>query len=261
MTITTESMGTAGNVQGYGDAHGDIADVAFYVAACQLEALDGELTFNIGQLKVIAEIKKAYRERIARINDWLADMKDDKVKIPADEARKTSFEGGSLDGDPAAVDEGSLTGSEKYSLVDENGDAVRSDVGIMPDGRMIESGENPFDPSGNPLHWRPESSMLNGTVPDGIPRWGAPVKGDEAFVREMAQEHPGSVVMVEVSRKELENEVSRLQGKLDDLATDGELQLLAINRLLSRRNQAMQLASNIMSSTHQSAMGIIANIK
>ena len=261
MTITTESMGTAGNVQAYGDAHGDIADVAFYVAACQLEALDGELNFNIGQLKVISEIKKAYRERIARINDWLADMKDDKVKIPADEARKLSFEGGSLDGDPAAVDEGNLTDSEKYSLVDENGDTVRSDVGITPDGRMIESGESPFDMSVPMMPRRPEMVMVTSTLPDSIPRWGAPIKGDEGFVREMAKEHPGSVVMVEVGRKELENEVSRLQGKLDDLATDGELQLLAINRLLSRRNQAMQLASNIMSSTHQSAMGIIANIK
>jgi hypothetical protein len=261
MTITTESMGTAGNVQDYGDAHGDIADVAFYVAACQLEALDGELNFDIGQLKVIAEIKKAYRERIAQINDWLADMKDDKVKVPADQARKMSFEGGSVDGDPVAVDEGSLTDSEKYSLVDENGEGVTSDAGVMPDGRVIEPGESPFDLSGPRMPWRPEIAMATSTLPDSIPRWGAKIKGDEAFVREMAQDHPGSVVMVEVSRKELENEVSRLQGRLDDLATDGELQLLAINRLLSRRNQAMQLASNIMSSTHQSAMGIIANIK
>jgi hypothetical protein len=37
--------------------------------------------------------------------------------------------------------------------------------------------------------------------------------------------------------------------------------MLGLNRLLGRRTQILQLTSNIMSSTHQTAMAMIANLK
>ena len=48
---------------------------------------------------------------------------------------------------------------------------------------------------------------------------------------------------------------------MDNLGADGEMGMLNLNRLLSRRSQVLQLTSNVMSSVHQTAMGIIANIK
>ena len=79
----------------------------------------------------------------------------------------------------------------------------------------------------------------------------------------IVEESPESYshVWVKVDRKEVETEIARLQGKLDELSGEGEIGLLAINRLLGKRSQALQLASNVMSSAHQGAMGIIANIK
>jgi len=66
---------------------------------------------------------------------------------------------------------------------------------------------------------------------------------------------------VQVSREDIETEIARLQGKLDELSGTGEIELLAINSLLGKRSQALQLASNIMSSSNAAAMGIIANLK
>ncbi|MFH1435134.1 MAG: hypothetical protein ABIJ56_05425 [Pseudomonadota bacterium] len=87
----------------------------------------------------------------------------------------------------------------------------------------------------------------------------------EATTREQQIENalsmPDYKVFVEVDKAELEAMMSRIQGKLEDLGSDSSLELLDINRSLSRRNQVLQLASNIMSSSNQSAMGIIANIK
>jgi len=238
MTIMTEGIG---NVQGCGyaaDPGGDIGDLAFFIAAYQLQSLDEELRESVGQIKVIGEVKKAYRERLVQIRDWLASEKDGKVRIPADEARKLSYEAGGLESAPQAVDQGPLDEKAAYSLVDENGEMIKITLKM-------------------PIAY--EVMVPN---PDGVPeRITIPAVGLEDQIRAQAAEHPGSTVMVELKKETLENEVSRLEGILADLNSDGEIQLLNINRLLSRRNQAMQLSSNIMSSTHQTAMGVISNIK
>jgi hypothetical protein len=239
MTITTESIG---NVQGGGypiDAGGDIGDLAFAIAAYQLQSLDEELCENMGRIKIIGEIKKAYRERLAQIREWLESEKDGKVLVPADEARKLEYGSGGLDGAPEALDGGPLDGkADRYYLVDENGDKIRI-------------------PLQDRFEWR--DGVLIDTGHSG--RGFADAQGTEGMIRALAEHYPGSTVMVELKKETLENEVSRIEGILGDLNSDGEIQLLNINRLLSRRNQAMQLASNIMSSTHQTAMGVISNIK
>lgn len=242
MTITTESIGSVSGSVVAADFGGDIGDLAFAVAAYQLQSLDEELRASVGQIKIIGEIKKAYRERLVQIRDWLASEKDGKVLVPAEEARKLGYEAGGLASEPRAVDQGPLAENPEYCLVDENGEIVE----IAPKSPV----ENKV-PIPDPV-----------PIPVDLPRnIEFPARGSEDQIRALAGKHPGSTVMVELKKEALENEVSRIEGILADLNSDGEIQLLNINRMLSRRNQAMQLASNIMSSTHQTAMGVIANIK
>jgi len=228
--MTTDPIGTVGMNSDFYNPGGDIGDLAFAIAAYQLDSLDADLRNSVSGIKIIAELKKAYRARIDQVRQWLSSTDGDTVKIPTDEAKKLEF---SCSGDGGTIEaraEETIGSGNNFCLVDENGEVIKQKLKMGPDGIRF-----------SPVR--------------------IPVKGDEAFVREVAEMIPGSVVMVELRREDLEAELSRLQGKLDDLTGDGELQLLQINRLLSRRNQALQLASNIMSSTHQSSMGIISNIK
>ncbi|HEX6275504.1 MAG TPA: hypothetical protein VFZ53_20830 [Polyangiaceae bacterium] len=52
----------------------------------------------------------------------------------------------------------------------------------------------------------------------------------------------------------------RIQSKIDSLGKDDQLALIRINALSSDINQAAQLASNLLSSSNQTANGIIGNI-
>lgn len=240
MTITTESIG---GVQDGGypiDPGGDIGDLAFTIAAYQLQSLDDALRDSVGQIKIIGEVKKAYRERLAQIRDWLQSEKDGKVLVPAEEARKLSYEPGGEDGGPRAVDGGPLDDNARQCIVDENGNKTTLIMGI------------PIKYTTSIINSEGERELIEAT---------ATSTSLEEKLRAMQEEHPGATLMVELDREALENEISRLEGMLDDLNGDGEMQLLNINRLLSRRNQAMQLTSNVMSSMHQTAMGVIANIK
>jgi hypothetical protein len=239
MTMVTENIGSVGT-GGYAiDAGGDIGDLAFYIAAYQLQSLDGELCENMGRIKTIGEIKKAYRERLALIREWLESEKDGKVLVPADEAKKVCYEskgpGGAVE---AVAGEPLDENADRYFLVDENGDRIKM-------------------PLFNRFEWRDGELIDTGRTG----RTFVEAKGSQEHMQALSEHYPGSTVMVQLKKETLENEVSRLEGILGDLNSDGELQLLNINRLLSRRSQAMQLASNIMSSSHQTAMGIISNIK
>jgi chromosome segregation ATPase len=63
------------------------------------------------------------------------------------------------------------------------------------------------------------------------------------------------------TRKQVQDEIERLRRQLEDLGSSSELMLIDLNRLMSKRNEAIQLTSNILASTHQSAMAVIANFK
>lgn len=64
-----------------------------------------------------------------------------------------------------------------------------------------------------------------------------------------------------LTREEVEAEIDRIKSKLETLGSQSEIEMLHLNRQLGRRNQILQMTSNVLSSTHQSAMGIIANLK
>jgi|GEM_PF-5814879 len=226
------------------DPSGSVDDLAFAVAIYQIDQYGSDLENYVTGIKIISELKKAYNERLQKLKDYLvkADSDSDYITIPADEAEKIDYEWSDSSGGVVQNSDGELAEKDaKYSLVDENGNNVKILAKIEKQSVMMENDT---------------SSNLEGPVFEPIP-----VVGDENYVRQMQSQFPGSTVMVEVKREIFENEINRIQTKLDELGSNGEVQLLEINRALSKRNQALQLASNIMSSIHQSAMGIIQNIK
>ncbi|HOX43952.1 MAG TPA: hypothetical protein PK668_10140 [Myxococcota bacterium] len=70
-----------------------------------------------------------------------------------------------------------------------------------------------------------------------------------------------STVSATYTRKQVQDEIERLRRQLEDLGSSSEIMLIDLNRLMSKRNEAIQLTSNILASTHQSAMAVIANFK
>jgi prefoldin subunit 5 len=63
------------------------------------------------------------------------------------------------------------------------------------------------------------------------------------------------------TRKEVQEAIESLRRQIEDLSTSSEIMLIDLNRLMSRRNEAITLTSNILSTCHQSAMSVIANFK
>jgi hypothetical protein len=238
MTFSTDPVGGAYTDMSFFEPGGDVGDLAFAVAVYQLECYDAELEGNVNQIKIISELKKAYGERLQEVKDWLskADADSDTVLIPADEATKAEYEWSSEECKIIDRSSEKICGDDpEYLLVRDDGTVL----GKLLPGTTIDPETGKVDPPQVVVQCR-----IDGTS-ECIP----------------VEDCPDVTIMVEVKKEVLDNEVSRLQGKLDDLGSDGEIQLLAINRALGRRSQALQLASNIMSTAHQSAMGIIQNIK
>lgn len=228
MSIDVQHTAPVTHATGGWNGLGDMADVAFALAAYQLDALDSDLAMRLEGMKQLMEIKKAYRERISALQEALKELSgtDTKTWIEEDLARKSEF---AWDGSSGRVSgaSGDLIGDDRFRLVDEEGNGIAFRAFETERGLVVI-----------PAHYK----TLEGA-------------------REQAAAIPGSRVQVQVTRQDLETEIARLQGKLDELSGEGEIGLLAINRLLGKRNQVLQLASNVMSSSHQGAMGIIANIK
>ncbi len=201
----------------------DMGDIAFALAAYQLDALDGDIVARLEDMNRLTEIKKAYRERIASLSELVAgmDKATDTVELEGDLATKAEF---AFDLTTGKVGSSGTepVGQGEFVVTDGDGKLY---ISIGPEMRTSIS----FD-------------------------------SHDAAVA-FAAEHPGSEVHVLANRGDLENEIARLQGKLDDLSGEGEMGLLAINRLMGKRNQVMQLASNVLASSHQTAMGIIGNIR
>lgn len=204
--------------------YGDMGDIAFALAAYQMEALDGDIGDRLENLKKLTALKSAYREKIYQLRELLKDLDDpdDVVKLDGDSMNKASF---SVDpGTGEVVDTGTEPlGSGLYKVL--------LNVGGLPD-----------DPTAQPIY----AEFAFTSYEDAM---------------DVVEENPGSKLEVYADREDVENEIARLQGQMDALSGEGEMGLLAINRLLSKRNQALQLASNILGSQHQTAMGIISNIK
>jgi hypothetical protein len=247
-------QGVSGTAAATAAAHGDIVDISFAVALLQIETIDGEIGVRLTEMEHINELRKAYNERIDQVRTLLDGMTDGKAWVDRTELGRTDYAWASSSdggpGGPAALDGGSLASVDaRYRLVDADGNPV---------------------PLGAMLAWSEVEARARS---DGSPL--APLEIDRAFDMLTATELPadalptlegyaaahGGTIQVEVTREQAEREVARLQDCVDNLGTDGQMGMLQLNRLLSRRTEILQLTSNIMSSDHQTAMGIIANMK
>jgi hypothetical protein len=177
-------------------ADGDIGDLALEVALLQIETLDGSIRERLDAMKQLNDVRRAYRERIAELNQFLhnGDPSAETVGVPM--CREGSF--------------------------DYRYDRTAGETGR---GGVVEIGND------HP-------------APEGDPATGA-----------------YQLVAVATRRSVVEAEIDRLQARLDGLSSDGEIGMIQLNQTLSRRNQVIQLTSNVLASVHQSAMGIINNLR
>ncbi|HUU03519.1 MAG TPA: hypothetical protein VM425_18935 [Myxococcota bacterium] len=62
-------------------------------------------------------------------------------------------------------------------------------------------------------------------------------------------------------RQDVEAELEKLRGQLEDMNSSSSIMMIDLQRLMNKRNEASQLVSNIESKSNQTAMGIISNFK
>jgi hypothetical protein len=63
------------------------------------------------------------------------------------------------------------------------------------------------------------------------------------------------------TREQVDARIEDIRNQLEELNTASSIQLIDLNRLLNKRNEAIQLTSNVVSQSHQTAMSIISNFR
>ena len=269
---------TGGTIPGFGNGPIDSTDLAFQVMELQIEMLDGEINGRLGQMDQINGLRKAYNERMTSLREYLQDVKSGRIDVPVE-----LLESGRLEWDPAAND------GRGGAVMVSDGNPLRLGGGTLrvqqADGSYLTYAEIEAFRSRPPGHGEPgefartvhqrnpfrtgeegesteEAEAAGG---EGGPPAGAAKSSDFRTVTlEEAQamaEAFGGTVVASVTAEQLKGRIDVLQELSENLGTDAEVGMLSLNRLLSRRNQALQLASNVMAADNQTAMGIIANMK
>ncbi|NMC69655.1 MAG: hypothetical protein GYA57_06250 [Myxococcales bacterium] len=254
--MTIGSVGGTGSTTGIGQVSHDVGDIAFLVALLEVEMLDTEISGRLNEMKGLNAVRKAYNERIAELQRLVDQCAEDgQVEIPLSSAQRGSYvwdpEANGGTGGVVLRAEGDMMGTGEYSV-------HRADGSQACFGDLLDA-------------FNTVSPILVGDWLERFPRFMDPMdwvshRDDPIETRDPAKaqayaEMMGGTVMVTVTRDQLTGEMQTLRDKLDGLSSDAEIGMLGLNRLLSRRNQVLQLASNVMSSQHQTTMGIIANLK
>lgn len=238
---------------GAGQVSHDLGDIAFLVTLLEVETLDIDIGGRLTQMQQLNAVRKAYNERIAELQRLVDRCGEDKgAWVPSSSVGRPdlvwSQQANDGLGGVVPVDVGRAPmGSTSYSI-------------LLPDGSNALRGDvAPVDPA----DCGPPASEP-GT--EDVDSYADSLNGQDFRTTDLAEAQrlaveQGGQVAVWVTRDELAGELQVLRDKMDGLSSDAEIGMLGLNRLLSRRNQVLQLASNVMSSQHQTAMGLIANLK
>ena len=62
-------------------------------------------------------------------------------------------------------------------------------------------------------------------------------------------------------RIDVMNRIEEIRHQIEELNTSSKVMLIDLQRLLNKRNEAVQLVSNIEAKSHQTAQAVIANLK
>jgi hypothetical protein len=255
--MTVGSVGGMGSTTGVGQVSHDVGDIAFMVALLEVETLDTEIGGRLTQMQHLNAIRKAYNQRIAELQELIGRCDDDgNVEAPT-----SMLQRGEYVWDPAANDGAGgvvLRPDDRLSFGNGSYQIRDADGTYALVGEVRPVSPRAYDPA-------PVMSDAGCTGPSAEELAAEANRQpfrtrDRAEAERIAAERGGQAVTT-VSRDDLRSEMEALRDKADTLSSDAEIGMLGLNRLLSRRNQVLQLASNVMSSQHQTTMGIIANLK
>ena len=133
--------------------------------------------------------------------------------------------------------------AEKQGLID--------DIAKLQDA-IRDSGAKKDDDTVNVPGGMPDSVTGRNRTPSADAGADHPALSDSSDVHTMSEP---------VLRKDVEDAIETLRSKLEDLNTNSSVMLIDLQRLQNQRNEVVQLTSNIISKSHQTAMSVIANIK
>jgi hypothetical protein len=241
----------------------DPADLSFAVAVLQLQALDDEICARLVEMEQLNAVRKTMNDHVNVLRGYLQRLEDGKGWVPAEALAVAGYtwDASANDGagGPVAQTEGlgAALGDAQYRVRDADGSPLKlGEILDRPEGERAWAAWAAGRIFGFPAGELPVDAIMRET-------WAGRIDFQTASFEEaraMAEQRGGSVE-VQVTREQLQGRIDALLDGVENLGSDREIGMLGLNRLLSSRNQVLQLASNVMSSVHQTAMGIIANLK
>lgn len=240
----------------------DFGDVALAVAILQMETLDGEIVTRLREMQQLNEVRKAYTDRITELNAMMQSIGNRKEWVRADQNSRLDYEWDAQSGEVVARSGSGLGSQSKHQVTRSDGtDLTWRDIAEIAetdgDGTILDEMLAEYDRT------HPHGTWDVG--PDGETRIYPRDPFETPDAREAAQVADAAggevVTWTKVNKEAITAEIDRIRGTIDGLSSDTEIGMLKLNRLLNHRNQALQIASNVMSSSHQSAMAIINNLR
>ena len=223
------------NGMSWADSPVSIDDLAFIELMLTLEASDSAIMDKMREIRALQDRKSAISEEMGEINDLLK----------ASDAE---------DGDDWVIDQGKNEEAARSRHQNMRMRELEQQQGVVPPENLQEAvdleGEKMLVDTG--VVANPSSTTLGDLDDDQIRDMadgGSEAAKQEATRRGMYK------------KEDLDSRLDELQREFEDLNKSSELMLIDLNRLMQKRNQAVQLTTNIMQSCHQTAMGVIANFK
>lgn len=253
------------------DAAGDFDDLAFLDLLLCMQESDLALGDAMQRIRDLNRRKRALMDDIAlwekAIRDSGAKKDKDTVNVPGglpghpppgsretDAPAAADDSGSADDGDAPLVDTEEVTDPEPDQGLALDGD-VREAIGDAV--RLDHRQETPQAGPGrySSLEQRLEGGDEGGATadsPDGPGRAGrAPGTGDNSdLVR----------APVPCDKKDVEAAIEAARAELESLNTNSSVMMVELQRLMNKRNEAVQFVSKLLNSSHSTAMAVINNI-
>jgi hypothetical protein len=211
----------------------DFDDLAFLGLVECLGEIDGSLSAKLEEIRRLNRQKAALAEQIGALNEAL-----ERSHTKVDDPDGLVYVEGGLENprDPSA---GAFPTAEEQQAYEKAVEDYRRGHPGLPVPMTIDThaNQNGLDRMGRDLQKLQELADPSGFAPSDLAGATCYRRGD------------------------VQNRIDELQRELEGLNTNSQVALVDLQRLMNKRAEAVQLTTNLMARSHETAMGVIANLK
>jgi hypothetical protein len=224
ISTQTSSVGCAG--LDFFDSAVDFDDLAFLNMVLCMQESDSALAAKMSEIRQQNELKTALSDKISYLNTCL---KHSSAKDPDD----LVYVQGGLE-NPVNPEEGNCPTGEAQRAWEKSLQEAKNDLNNAKS--FLTQAQNREQPDPNEV----------------------------GYCQHQVQKAQNKVDELNSNmyrRQDVEAELEKLRGQLEDMNSSSSIMMIDLQRLMNKRNEASQLVSNIETKSNQTAMGIISNFK